>query len=415
MALSAVGGAAAGIFIAGNFFTEGRRLRQLIRAPYAVGDDSFVRSMGNLLGPPLLGGNRVEALHNGAQIFPAMLEAIRSARETITFENFIYWEGRVATRFAEALAERSRAGVRVHMLQDAMGCDNTDSPAIRLLKRAGVQLELYRVFHLTRINQRTHRKLLVVDGRVGFTGGVGIGDTWDGHGDRTGNWRDSHYRLEGPAVAQMQQAFMDNWLQTRGCVLHGNDYFPSLPEVGEDVCQVFKSSADEGSDSARLMILLSIAAARETIRIANAYFIPDKLMIDTLLDARKRGVEVEIIVPGEQIDQSWVRWVSRARWKPLLASGVRIYEFHPTNFHCKYLIVDERWVSVGSANLDNRSLRLNEECNLNVLDQEFAREHVRVFEADKANSREVTMRDWKRRPFSEQCLAAGYGLLSEQM
>jgi cardiolipin synthase len=213
----------------------------------------------------------------------------------------------------------------------------------------------------------------------------------------------------------MQQAFMDNWMQTRGCVLHGDEYFPSLENVGDDVCQVFKSSADEGSDSARLMMMLSIAAARKTIRIANAYFIPDALMIETLLDARRRDVDVEIIVPGELIDQSWVRWVSRGLWKPLLESGVRIYEFQPTNFHCKYMIVDDCWASVGSANLDNRSLRLNEECNLNVLDAEFAREHSRVFAEDKAQSCEVTLCQWKRRSFSEHCLASGWSLLRHQM
>jgi cardiolipin synthase len=404
-----------GILIAGNFFTEGKKLKQLVKASYAVGDDAFVRSMSNLLGPPLLGGNRVQALQNGAEIFPAMLEAIRGARETITFENFIFWEGRVSRLFSEALSERARAGVRVHMLQDAMGCDSTNGPDIRRMQEAGVELELYRFFHLTRMNQRTHRKLLVIDGKVGFTGGVGIGDKWDGNGDRPGHWRDTQYRLEGPAVAQMQQAFMDNWMQTQGCILHGDDYFPLLADVGDDVCQVFKSSADEGSDSARLMMMLSIAAARKTVHIANAYFIPDRLMIDTLVDARRRGVEVEIIVPGEQIDQSWVRWVSRARWKPLLKSGVRIYEFQPTNFHCKYMIVDRCWSSVGSANLDNRSLRLNEECNLNVLDKEFAEDQARVFEGDKSRSREVALCDWERRSFAEHCLARGYGLLSEQM
>ena len=415
LALSAAGGAAIGVLVAGNFFTEGKKLKQLVKAPYAVGDDSFVRSMSNLLGPPLLEGNQVTALHNGVEIFPAMLDAISKAEKTITFENFILWEGHVADRLIAALTERARAGVRVHMLQDAMGCDNVDGPLIDELNDAGVELELYRFFHLTRMNQRTHRKLLVIDGKVGFTGGAGIGDKWDGNGDTPDTWRDSHYRLQGPAVAQMQQAFMDNWMQTRGCVLHGDDYFPHLPDAGDDLCQVFKSSADEGSDSARLMMMLSIAAAREKIRIANAYFIPDQLMIDTLLEARRRAVEVEIIVPGEYIDQSWVRWVSRARWRPLLESGVRIFEYQPSNFHCKYMIVDDCWASVGSANLDNRSLRLNEECNLNVLDHEFAAKHAEVFNQDKNRSCEITLRDWKRRPFSEHCLARSYGLFSKQM
>ena len=415
MLAGAATGAAAGVLIAGNFITEGKRLRQRIIAPYAVGDDAFIRSMGHLLGPPLLEGNKVTALHNGAEIFPAMLQAITAAERTITFENFVFWSGRVARRFAEALAERARAGVRVHLLQDAMGCNCIRGEEFQLIRSAGVEVEIYRHVHLTRINQRTHRKLLVVDGRVGFTGGVGIGDLWDGCGNQPDQWRDSHYRLEGPAVAQMQQAFMDNWMMTRGVLLHGDDYFPELPPVGDDMCQVFKSSADEGSDSARVMVMLSIAAARHTIRIANAYFIPDDLLIETLADACRRGVKVEVIVPGARVDQPLVRWVSRSRWRSLLECGARFYEFQPTNFHCKYMIVDGCWTSVGSTNLDDRSLRLNEETNLNVLDRQFASEQVEVFEADKAQSREVSLDEWRRRSLQEKLIASASGILRRQM
>ncbi|RYD80594.1 MAG: cardiolipin synthase B, partial [Verrucomicrobiaceae bacterium] len=327
------------------------------------------------------------------------------------FENFVWWHGRVSRQFAKALAERARAGVKVHLLQDAMGCDDVRGPDFQIMREAGIELEMYRFVHLTRLNQRTHRKILVIDGKLGFTGGVGIGDRWDGHGDNPDSWRDSHFCLEGPAVAQMQQAFLDNWMQTRGCVLHGDDYFPELKPVGDDVCQVFKSSADEGSDSARIMLLLSIAAARKSVQIANAYFIPDDLTIETLLDARRRGVDVEIITPGRYIDQSWVRWVSRARWRPLLKAGIRMHEFQLSNFHCKYMIVDDCWCSVGSANLDNRSMRLNEETNLNVLDREFASNLRRTFEADKKNSCEVTIENWRHRPALER-IRARVGLLA---
>ena len=409
-AFGAAVGAAAGVLVTGNFFTEGKKIRQLIKAPYAVGDDAFIRSMGQLLGPPLVGGNKVTALHNGSEIFPAMLDAIRSAERSICFENFVWWHGRISKRFAEALAEKVRAGVKVHFLQDAMGCDDVRGPDIQFMRKAGVEIEIYRFLHLTRINQRTHRKILVVDGKIGFVGGTGIGDLWDGHGDNPKAWRDSHFCLEGPAVGQMQQAFMDNWMQTRACVLHGDDYFPEIAPVGDDLCQVFKSSADEGSDSARIMLLLSIAAARKNIRIANAYFIPDDLTIETLVDARKRGVEIEVITPGPLIDQAWVRWVSRARWRPLLESGVRMYEFQPTNFHCKYMIVDDCWCSVGSTNLDNRSLRFNEETNLNVLDREFAADLAGKFEADKSSSREITFNKGRQRPIAER-LHARAGLL----
>ncbi|HEX8313063.1 MAG TPA: phospholipase D-like domain-containing protein [Chthoniobacteraceae bacterium] len=411
----AVVGATAGVLISGNFFTEGKKIRKPITTDYHVGDGAFIRTMGQLLGPPLLDGNRVEALQNGAEIFPAMLQAIAAAECSICFENFIYWKGRVAMQFAEALAERARAGVKVHFLQDALGCDCHHGEEMDLMKEAGVQLHLYRFTHVTRINQRTHRKLLIVDGKVGFTGGVGIADKWDGHGDGPEHWRDSHYCLRGPAVAQMQQAFMDNWIMAEGELLHGDEYFPELEVVGDDMCQIFKSSADEGSDSARIMVIVSIAAAQHHVRIGNAYFIPDDLTIQTLVDARKRGVEVEIIVPGERIDQPWVRWLSRARWKPLLEAGVRIYEFQPTNFHCKYLMADSCWVSVGSTNLDNRSLRLNEECNLNVLDKEFAAEHLQIFENDKAQSREVTLSEWRQRPLAEKLAGNAARLLRGQM
>jgi cardiolipin synthase A/B len=371
--------------------------------------------MSQLLGPPLLEGNSVTTLQNGAQIFPAMLAAIRTAERSISFENFIFYEGNVANQFAEALAERACAGTKVHFLQDAFGCNCLHGAAMNLLKRSGVEVEVFRLFHLSRFNYRTHRKLLVIDGRVGFVGGVGIGDRWEGNGDSVNQWRDSHYRVEGPVVAQVQQAFMDNWMQTRAVVLHGDDYFPELAPTGNTVCQVFKSSASEGADSARVMFLLSIAAARRTIRIANAYFIPDNLCLRMLVEACRRGVKVEIITPSSNIDVHVVRMVGRSRWKPLLEAGARFFEFQAARFHCKYMIVDECWVTVGSANFDNRSLRLNEEANLNVLDSDFAAQHVRIFDADKSQSYEITLADWRRRSMAEKMIGRCAGLFRSQM
>jgi cardiolipin synthase A/B len=286
---------------------------------------------------------------------------------------------------------------------------------MHLLKRSGVEVEIFRFLHLTRFNYRTHRKLLVIDGRAGFLGGVGIGDEWDGNGNSAHQWRDSHYRVEGPVVAQMQQAFMDNWMQTRAVVLHGDDYFPELAPTGDTLCQVFKSSASEGADSARVMFLLSIAAARRTIRIANAYFIPDDFCLQTLVEACERGVKVEIITPGPNIDMRVVRIVGRSRWEPLLQAGARFYEFQPARYHCKYMIVDERWVTVGSANFDNRSLRLNEEVNLNVLDSDLAAQQIRIFDADKSQSHEITIAAWRRRPLSERMIGRSAGVLRSQM
>ncbi len=359
------------LFITRNFLESEKKIRCPIHADYRCGDDTFGRTMGTLLGPPLLEGNEITILRNGDEIYPAMLEAIESAEHSITMENFLWTEGMLTHVFAQALAAKSRAGVKVHVLQDALGCDGLRGPSLNLLREAPVELEIFRFANLLQMNFRTHRKLLVVDGRTGFIGGAGIADPWLGDGRTRGHWRDNHYRVRGPTVGQMQHAFMDNWMQTRAQVLHGDIYFPAITEHGEMRSQVFKSSNSEGADSARMMLLLSIAAARRHIRIANAYFIPDDLCRQTLVEACQRGVKVEIITPGPDIDAQTIRLVGQTRWKPLLEAGARFYEYLPARFHCKYFLVDECWASVGSANFDNRSLRLNEEANLNVLDTEF--------------------------------------------
>ncbi|MEO5722694.1 MAG: phospholipase D-like domain-containing protein [Chthoniobacterales bacterium] len=410
---AAVGGLAT-LFIARNFFPNEKKLRHRIHARYAAGDETFARTMGHLLGPPLVEGNKVTVLENGNEIFPAMLAAIRSAKCTITFENFLWKEGEISDQFAQALDERARAGVAVHFLQDALGCDNIRGDALNLLRASPVELELFRFLNL-QMNFRTHRKILVVDGKVGFIGGVGICDDWRGDGCTHGLWRDTHYKVEGPAVAQIQQAFMDNWIQTRARLLHGDDYFPKLERAGDHTCQVFQSSAGEGSDSARLMLLVSLAAARHHIRIANAYFIPDALTMRTLLEARERGVEIQIITPSEDTDAQLVRAVGKATWRPLLEAGVRFYEYQPARFHCKYLLIDDCWASVGSANLDNRSMSLNEEANLNMLDHSWVREHIRIFEDDKQHSREITLADWHERPFVEKWKGCLGSVLASQM
>ena len=406
---------AATLFVARNFFQTEKKIRHRIISDYEVGDEDFQRTMGQLLGPPFLEGNRITILRNGEQIFPAMLAAIRSAKRTITFENFLMKEGTLSDRFAEALAERARAGVKVHFLQDAMGCDCVHGRAIDLLEEAGVEVEVYRLLHIVNLNCRTHRKLLIIDGKMGFIGGVGIADDWDGDGRTAGKWRDNHYQVEGPAAAQLQWAFTDNWMQTRARVLHGNEYFPGPGPVGDTVCQVFISSSGEGADSARLMILLSVAAARRNIRIANAYFIPDDLCRQTLIEACQRGVKVEIITPGPDIDAQSVRAVGKTRWRPLLEAGAHFYEFMPARYHSKYMIVDDCWTSVGSANFDTRSLRLNEEANLNVLDQKFAAEHTAIFDEDKSLSRRVTLEDWRNRPWQEKVRGRAWLFMRAQL
>lgn len=406
---------ALGVLVARNFFETDKKIQHPLNPGYGVGDAPFCRTMSHLLGPPLLEGNKLVTLENGCRIFPAMLEGIASAQRSITFENFVFSEGEVSRRFARALAERARAGVKVHFLQDAMGCNCLRGADMNLMKHAGVEVEIFRYMNLTRFNQRTHRKILVIDGKVGFTGGAGIADAWDGDADKPDRWRDTYYRLEGPAVAQLQQAFMDNWMETRTVVLHGDDYFPPLEAVGNTTCQVFKSSASEGGENARLMVLMSIAAARKTVHIGNAYFIPDDLTRQTLVDACLRGVEVEIIVPGPLIDEKLARLVSRARWGPLLKAGARIYEYKPALYHCKYMVVDGCWSSVGSTNLDNRSLRLNAEANLNVHDADFAAVHEAIFAKDRALSHEITLKEWQRRPLKERMWGAVGQVLRTQM
>jgi len=385
---------------------------------FAVTEPQFVRTMGNLLGPGILAGNRVKALQNGDEIFPAMLAAIRAARETITFETYIYWSGDIGRKFSEALCQRAKAGVKVHVLLDAVGTGKIEKKYLDDLKAAGVEVERYhplRWYTVARINNRTHRKLLVVDGRVGFTGGVGIADLWTGHAQSKDHWRDSHYQIEGPAVGQMQAAFTDNWIKTRAKVLLGAGYFPELKPVGDSLAQVFKSSRGEGSESVRLMYLLSIASATNIIRLQAAYFVPDDLAIETFLAARKRGVKIEIIVPGPHSDAKIVQSASRSRWAELLDGGVEIYEYQPTMYHCKVLIVDDVWVSVGSTNFDDRSFRLNDEANLNIYDAAFAVIQVKVFDDDKRQSRLMTRAEFKNRSKLGKLFDEAAGTLRRQL
>jgi len=404
--------------VVANLSSSSKKVERKIGHLYGVRDPQFVRSMGSLLGPPVVPGNRVTALCNGGEIFPAMLDAIRGAAKTICFETFIYWSGTIGREVAEALSERARAGVKVHVMLDWMGSKQIDESLVQLMTDAGAQVLRYhplRWYNVGRINNRTHRKLLIVDGRIGFTGGVGIADNWLGQAQDPEHWRDSHYRLEGPAVAHMQAAFMDNWMETRGEVLHGEEYFPPLEAVGSHPAQVFRSSADDGSESVRLMYLISLASAERSVRLANSYFVPDSLAVRTLVDAQRRGARVEIIVPGRHIDQKLVRRASRALWGPLLEAGVAIYEYQPTMYHVKVAIVDEIWTSVGSTNFDNRSFRLNDEANLNVFDPRFAEGQVGMFEEDKKRARRITLEEWRRRPLRERALERVAALLRLQL
>jgi cardiolipin synthase len=401
-----------------NFIGGEKRIEHHLEHHYGVDDAQFLRELGTLLGPPIIDGNRVVNLENGAEIFPAMLAAIRGARENINFETYIYWSGATGREFADALSERARAGVDVHVLMDWLGSKSLDSALIDEMKAAGVQVELYhplRWYSLGRMNNRTHRKLLVVDGTVGFTGGVGIADKWSGNADSPEHWRDSHYELRGPAVAQMQAAFLDNWIKATGTVLQGVDYFPRLEPVGDARGQVFTASPTGGGESMQLMYLMSITAAMRTIDLSASYFVPDELTRRALGAALERGVRVRIIVPGNRIDAELVRKASRAKWGELLQAGAKIHEYQPTMFHCKMLIVDGLMVSVGSTNFDNRSFRLNDEANLNIYDAAFAAATTGVFERDLERTQEITYEMWRHRPWHEKVMEHVSALVSSQL
>ncbi len=391
--------------LAMNFKTSEKQLERKIEHQYPVSDPQFRREMGVLLGPGILLGNQVTDLENGEEIFPAMLEAIQAAQTSITMETYIYWSGDIGRRFADALEDRARAGVKVKLMVDWAGSIKMEDSLLKEMRDSGIDVQQYRPlrwYNIGRLNNRTHRKLLVVDGKTGFTGGVGIADLWEGHAQDPDHWRDMHFRVEGPVVAQIQAAFNDNWIKTTGVVLNGEAYFPALQAVGDMDAHMFVASPAGGSESMHLMYLMSIAAAQRTIDLEAAYFVPDDLMIKALVAARHRGVRVRVIVPGKHIDSATVRLASKANWGDLLLSGVQIFEYQPTMMHNKLLIVDGAMTSVGSTNFDERSFQLNDEASLNVYGHEFAERMTTVFEADLKPTVEYSFTMWKKRPLREK-------------
>ena len=406
------------VLLALNFTAGEKKVQQQLPRLYSTASPDFERALGSLLGPGIVGGNAVTELLNGDQIFPPMLAAIQGAKKSITFETYIYWSGDIGKQFADALSERARAGVRVHVLLDWVGSAKMDESYLTEMQQAGVQIEKFHKPHwynLARLNNRTHRKLLVVDGQVGFTGGVGIAPQWMGNAQDPDHWRDSHYLVRGPVVAQMQATFLDNWLKVTGKVLHGELYFPPIAPAGAQKAQMFSSSPSSGSESMQLMYHLAITAAERSIDLSVAYFVPDELTQKLLMDALARGVRVRFITPGEHTDTDTVKAASRATWGPLLQAGALIYEYQPTMYHCKVMIVDQLLVSVGSTNFDNRSFRLNDEANLNVYDAAFAKRQTEVFEEDLKRSRRVTYEAWLNRPLREKAHEKLTGWLRSQL
>jgi cardiolipin synthase A/B len=374
-----------------------------------ISEPSFRATVVGYAGGVVVGGNRIDVLLNGDEIFPAKLDLIRAARKTITYAQYVFEEGEPATDTAQALAERCRAGVKVHVLVDAVGSLMMPSQYRDRLTEAGCELALYRPLSpwaVDRVNNRNHRRILVVDGRAGVTGGSGTSGKWSGNGRQEGQWRDTDLRLEGPVVSQLQGAFAENWLEATGVALGGPDYFPSpIEPKGQVESQIVRSSPAGGSVAMYTMFLLAIASARRSIYITNPYFVPDDKMLSTLLQARQRGVRVVLLLPGAT-DHNLVRQASRSELGQLLQAGIKVYEYRAALLHAKTMVIDSIWATVGSTNLDRRSFELNEELNLVVYNPDIARRLEGVFEADLRGSREVTYEAWKNRGILSRFLEA---------
>lgn len=383
------------------YTSSAKILKEPIVSTVAVSDSLFPGFVGPLLGADFLEGNTVEPLINGKEIFPAMLAAIREAKKSITLESYIWASGTVSDQFCAALIERAQHGVKIHALVDGAGNLKLKLSDVDRMKAAGIEFVVYgreRWYHLKLdVNHRSHRKLLIVDGKVGFTGGVCIDDTWLGDGDNPGVWRETQARITGPVVRQMQAVFTKNWLQTTSRLLTGPDYFPEAQSTGGADAHCFMSGPNELPENARLSYLLAIASARKHIQLSHAYFIPDDLAIEMLLAARQRGVKVEVIVPFKN-DSRFGRAASRSRWGRLLEAGVEFHYYLPSLYHCKMMIVDDTFMTLGSVNFDNRSFSINDEVNINVVDRGTVRAFQRSFANDMAKSKPLTFEEFVDRP-----------------
>ena len=390
------GAAALGIAVAGCTLSRPHYLAPEVR----VGEPAFVRAMEAHTLSGLVDGNRADLLLNGDEIFPAMLAAIRAARTTITFANFIYEDGDIAREMAETLAERCRAGVGVNVLVDAVGSSHMPKALQKRLRNSGCHFARYHSlnpFAIKRLNHRNHRRVLVVDGRVGFTGGTGIGEKWTGDGRRPGQWRQTDVRVEGPIVRFLQAAFAESWRDSTGLLLGGDAYFPPAEQRGDLAIQAVKSSPTSGAAETYVLFQLAIESARRSIYLTNPYFVPDGAMVDALVRAARRGVDVSIITAGtagSHLDRL-VRKASQAHFGRPLAAGVKIHEYGPALLHAKTIVVDGQWVTIGSANLDNRSFALNSELNLTFLDRRLAARLIEVFNQDLEYTKPVTYDDWR--------------------
>jgi cardiolipin synthase len=381
--------------------------------------DRMRRALEGIIGVPATEGNAIDVLRNGNQIFPAMLEAIGQARRTIDLLTFVYWRGEVGTRFADALSERARAGVRVRVLLDAWGAKPIDKSLIRMMDEAGVHIRWFRPlarFQLHATNHRTHRKVLIVDEAIGFTGGVGIADEWDGDARNEREWRDTHFRVRGPAVDGLRAAFLDNWVETDDVLFQPEvDRFPEQPQPGSTLVQSVRGASETGWSDVSTLFLGLLQLAEERVRIATAYFVPDTQLNDRLCAAAERGVSVEIVLPGPHSDKRFVQLAGESSYERLLRCGVRIWHFQPSMLHAKIMTVDGIVANIGSANLNARSTELDEEINLVAFDPELVRVLNVQFDEDLERSEEIELGRWDNRSAPQRLFERAAGVFRHEM
>lgn len=374
--------------------------------------------LSGTLGVPFTEGNRITVLKNGHEIFPALLTAIRSARASINFLTFIYWHGEIAEVMAEALAERARAGVRVRVLLDAFGAWSMSRDLIRMMRAAGVEVVWFRPllgWRVWRVNHRTHRKVLVVDGQVAFTGGVGVGREWQGDARNPQEWRDTHFRIEGPAVHGLQGAFFSNWAETGASLAQVPDEIRPLATPGEVSVQVLRTTATMGRSDIATVLQLLIVLARRRLRITTAYFVPDAATIDLLCQARRRGVEVEVMSPGPHIDMRLARLAGRSTYRELLDAGIQVWEYQPTMLHAKVVTVDGVLALLGSANFNQRSMRRDDEVSMVIINPDIVATLDRHFDEDRARCERIRLSRWRRRGWRPRLRQALAWLFSDNM
>jgi cardiolipin synthase len=383
----------------------------------SVHADEFLYTLQSTCQAALHHGNRVTVYTNGPQFYPAMIEAIRHATRSVNMECYIFQPGRIADQFIDALSDRARQGLNVTIVVDAIGSLSFWGRPVRRLRAAGCRIESYqrlRWYSLARFNNRTHRELLVVDGRIAFAGGAGIADWWAFATGRRRPWRDTMAKFEGPIVAALQGVAAENWLECCGEILTGPEYFPNLDPAGDATAFVIRSSPSDRATVSRVAFQLLMEGADREVCISTPYFLPDRAMRRALIDIARRGVALSVIVPGRRTDQRWVRLASRRMWGELLRAGVRIHEYRATMTHAKILIVDGLWAVLGTTNIDNRSFEHNDEINVGVRDTAVAARLMEDYVRDLQDSREVTLPLWQQRPWWEKVAGPFVWILERQ-